>query len=151
MPSQRVRDITAPLPYSLRESVNGYVDAVAAAIPEIEREAGVEITSERRDEYLIIVAMRRIWASVSNQYWIMSDCISLAVESSAVHPTGDEQHLRGFRAGRDEFRADSAAFVEGRQLFDDFQELIAKLEVEDLVSRSRSLADLAERMFSSPQ
>lgn len=151
MPNQRIQSLTAALPYSLREAVNGYVDAVSAAIPEIAKEAGVDIGGERSDQFLLIVAIRRIWSSVNKQYWTMNDCIQLASRTEVVPPMADAAQMRGFRVGRDEISADSAAFRESRQLRQEFAQLINELEIEELVSRSTSLSDVARRMFARPE
>ncbi|MER8562312.1 hypothetical protein [Mesorhizobium sp. M1204] len=103
--------MTERLPYSLREGVNGYVDAVAAVVPDIARDARVEISGDRLDQFLLIVAIRRIWSNVNSQYWIMNDCISAATRT-ADGLDGAPQ-TRGFRVGRDEISQDSSAFVEG--------------------------------------
>lgn len=151
MPNQRIQNLTAALPYSLREAVNGYVDAVSAALPEIERDSGVDIGADRSDEFLLIVAIRRIWSSVNNQYWIMNDCIGMASRTDVVLPTADAIQMRGFRVGRDEISAGSTAFEESREFLQDFDQLIDDLEIEELVSETNSLSDLAKRMFPRTQ
>ncbi len=151
MPNRHIQGMTIGLPYSLREAVNGYVDAVAAALPEIQREARVEIADVRTDEFLIVVAIRRIWASVNNQYWTMNDCIEIASRSDVAASMLGTAQTRGFRVGRDEISADSAAFLESRQLRQRFEELIIKLEIEEVVAQSAGLSDLARRMFAQPQ
>lgn len=150
MPNQRIQALTADLPYSLREAVNGYVDAVAAALPEIQRDARVEFGPDRTDEFLLLVAIRRIWSSVNSQYWTMNDCIQIASRPTELSARGAEQ-MRGFRVGRDEISADSPAFSESRQLRQDFEKLITELGIEDLVATSTSLSDLAVRLFARPQ
>ena len=145
MPSQQIQRITERLPYSLREGINGYVDAVAAVVPDIARDAGVEISGERLDQFLLIVAVRRIWSAVNSQFWIMNDCISVATRTppNSEGPPG----TRGFRIGRDEISQDSAAFVEGRNLRQELYGLIVKLDIEHLVTESRSLSDIIGEMF----
>jgi hypothetical protein len=144
MPSRQIQSITERLPPSLKGSVNGYVDAVAAAIPDIARESGVEITGETLDQVLLIVAVRRIWASVNSQFWIMNDCIAVATR---VDPNFDgPPQTRGFRIGRDEISQGSAAFTEGRNLRQEFYELIVKLGIQGLVAESASLTDIVREM-----
>jgi hypothetical protein len=146
MASRRVQSITERLPYSLREGVNGYVDAVAAVVPDIARDARVEISGDRLDQFLLIVAIRKIWSVVNSQFWIMNDCISLATHT----PPGSEglPQTRGFRIGRDEISQDSAAVVEGRTLRQELYNLILRLDIEALVLDSSSLSDTAVKMFA---
>ncbi|MBB6411881.1 hypothetical protein [Mesorhizobium sangaii] len=138
--------MTERLPYSLREGVNGYVDAVAAVVPDIARDARVEISGDRLDQFLLIVAIRRIWSNVNSQYWIMNDCISVATRT----PDGLDgaPQTPGFRIGRDEISQDSSAFVEGRNLRQELYKLIAQLDIADLVAETTSLSDVAARMFA---
>lgn len=145
MASRQVQSITERLPYSLREGVNGYVDAVAAVVPDIARDARVEISGDRLDQFLLIVAIRRIWSTVNSQFWIMNDCISVATRT----PPGSEgpPQTRGFRIGRDEISQDSSAVVEGRNLRQELYKLIVKLDIEHLVAESSSLSDVAAKMF----
>lgn len=130
----------------MRAGVNGYVDAVAAAVPDIEKGAHVEMAGDDLEAFLMIVAIRRIWSTVNSQFWIMNDCIAVAMrmpeDSMGPPPT------RGFRIGRDEISQGSAAVLEGRSLREDFQALIAKLDIADLVTESTSLSDVATMMFS---
>ncbi|OBQ92499.1 hypothetical protein [Mesorhizobium sp. AA23] len=146
MPNRQIQSITDRLPYSLREGVNGYVDAVAAVVSDIARDARVEISGDRLDQFLLIVAIRRIWSTVNSQYWIMNDCIGVATRP----PAGTEAlpQTRGFRIGRDEISQDSPAFVEGRNLRQELYKLIAKLDIADLVADTGSLSDVATKMFA---
>ncbi|OBQ70351.1 hypothetical protein [Mesorhizobium erdmanii] len=145
MASRQIQSITERLPYSLKEGVKGYVDAVAAVVPDIARDARVEISGDRLDQFLLIVAIRRIWSTVNSQFWIMNDCISVATRT----PLGpeDSPQTRGFRIGRDEISQDSSAFVEGRDLRQELYKLIVKLDIEHLVAESSSLSDVAVKMF----
>lgn len=145
MPSRLIQSITERLPYSLREGVNGYVDAVASVIPDIAKDARVDISGDRLEQFLLIVAIRRIWSTVNSQFWIMSDCVSLATRT----PPGPEDtpRTRGFRIGRDEISQDSSAFVEGKNLRQELHNLIVKLDIEHLVTESSSLSEMAVKMF----
>ncbi|MBP2236170.1 hypothetical protein J2Z31_002684 [Sinorhizobium kostiense] len=126
--------------------MNGYVDAVAAVVPDIAKDARVEISGDRLDKFLLIVAIRRIWSTVNSQFWIMNDCISVATRT----PPGSEgaPQTRGFRIGRDEISQDSSAVVEGKNLRQELSKLIVKLEIEDLVVESSSLSEVAAKMFA---
>ncbi|UVC11185.1 hypothetical protein IHQ71_11765 [Rhizobium sp. TH2] len=126
--------------------MNGYVDAVAAVVPDIARDARVEINGDRLDQFLLIVAIRRIWSAVNSQFWIMNDCISIATRT-APGSEGPPQ-TRGFRIGRDEISQNSSAVTEGRNLRQELYMLIDKLDIEDLVVESGSLSDVAAMMFA---
>ncbi|WP_054312002.1 hypothetical protein [Mesorhizobium sp. 1M-11] len=146
MASQQIQNMTAGLPYSLKESVNGYVDAVAAAISDIAKEARVDIQGERLDQFLLIVAIRRIWSFVNSQYWIMADCIGAATRTE-TRAEGAIQ-VRGFRVGRDEISQDSRPFLEGRHLRETLQQLMTQLRIEELVIEANSLSEIAHKMFA---
>jgi hypothetical protein len=91
MPNHMVRDLVSELPWAMRNSVEGYVDAVAAVLPDIEREAGPRLPRAEADEFLFMVAVRRIWASLNSQYWMINDSVSIA----------ESRWPEGFQAGRD--------------------------------------------------
>jgi hypothetical protein len=148
MASARIRDLTAGLPYSLREAVEGYVDAVSNALPEIQRDARVQIEGDREIEFLFVVAIRRMWSTVNTQYWIMNDCIQIAAAASERIDISAESAVRGFRIGRDEISANSQPFLESRQLRGDLDQLIKNLEISQYVQDATSLSDLAQRMFA---
>jgi hypothetical protein len=132
MPNQMVRDLVSELPWAMRNSVEGYVDAVAAVLPDIEREAGLRLPRAKADEFLFMVAVRRIWASVNSQYWIINDGVSIA----------ESRGLRGFQAGRDGYARGSEAAADSRNLRSNFQKLVAELGIEHLV-----IADSLEEML----
>ena len=129
----------------MREGVNGYVDAVAAVAPDIAKDARVDISGDRLDQFLLIVAIRKIWSYVNSQYWIMNDCIGAATRT---YPGSEgPSQTRGFRIGRDEISQDSTAFVEGRNLRQELYTLIVKLDIEHIIVESSSLSDVATKMF----
>ena len=90
MPNQMVRDLVSELPWAMRNSVEGYVDAVADALSDIEREAGFTLPNGKAEEFLFLVAVRRIWTIVNSQYWIINDSVSIAefVASRDFRPVG---------------------------------------------------------------
>jgi hypothetical protein len=135
MANQLVRSLVGELPWAMRDSVEGYVDAVAAALPELERESGGKLPRQRVDEFLFIVAVRRIWDAVNAQYWIIDNSVTIA----------RRRDLAGFQAGRDKFSKDSDAFAESRELRDQLVELMRRLEIESLVT-DYSLADVLRDM-----
>jgi hypothetical protein len=54
MANQLVRDLITELPWGIRESVEGYVDAVAAALPDIQKDAGVKLAQDQVDVFLSV-------------------------------------------------------------------------------------------------
>jgi hypothetical protein len=146
-----IRDLTGNLPRSLQDAVEGYVDAVAAALPDIQRDASVKIDAHGVDAFLLIVAVRRIWAAVNSQYWTMNDTVEIARRASADISTPDGASFRGFRLGRDEISENSLSFIEGRQLRKNMEKLLSDMGIRELVAESSSLSELARRMFGTIQ
>lgn len=151
MANDLIREFTNNLPRSLQDSVEGYVDSVSAALPEIERESSVRIAGHRLNEFLLIVAIRRIWATVNVQYWTMHDSIEIAARSHAESPKGQGSSLRGFRIGRDEIARDSEPFREAAALRRDLEKILTRLEIKELVTDTSDLSDLARKMFGNPR
>ena len=135
MATADVKDMIALLPYAMRESVEGYVDAVDAALIEIAREAHVELTPRLRADFLLIVAIRRIWGAVNGQYWIMNNCAELAGQSG----------LSGFQARGEVYNKDSHAYLGMRELREQFDLILSENDIRDLVAIS-SLPDALARM-----
>lgn len=152
MATVHIRNFTSGLPASLRDSIEGYVDAVAAALPEIERGARVRIPANGQDEFLLIVAIRRLWALVNHQFSIMSNCVAIVSQTSAAKSPGADEllaepRLRGFRVGSEEVSYNSEPFRESATLQSDLAELIRQLEIDHLVRDSATLNEVASRMF----
>ena len=137
MANQLVRDLVAELPWRLRESVEGYVDTVAGSLPDIEKDAGVKLPGDKIELFLFIVAVRRVWAAVNSQYWIIQDTVTIA----------RSRDLDGFQAGRDRYALGSDAMLESLELRKELEAVIAKVEIEALVT-ARRLADVVYQMSS---
>lgn len=148
MAPPHIQQLTAGLPYNLRMSIDGYIDAVSYALPEIQKEARVEIEGDREDQFLLVVAIRRIWSAVNTQYWVMNDCLEIASLASARITPDSAFAVRGFRIGRDEISADSGPVLQSRRLRKELAELIGELEISHLVQETSSLSELAQRMFA---
>src|SRR5579883_2865601 len=146
MPSEAIQRVTNQLPAALRDNVNGYVDAVEDAIPDIERQAGVRVGADRVDEFLLLVAVRRIWSAINTQYWTMNDCIEIAARSQAGRVGPETETVRGFRLGRDEISPNSAPVRESQTLRQEFDALLAQHDLRHLVSESTTLSELATEL-----
>jgi hypothetical protein len=144
-----IREFIENLPRSMQDNIEGYVDAVAAALPDIVREASVKIEARQVDEFLVVVAIRRLWAAVNTQYWTMNDSIEVASRprSDIAAP---ETSIRGFRLGRDEISANSGPFRESRLLRKELDKLLSQLEIKAFVTETVSLSEVAQRMFGAP-
>jgi len=128
MAHPQVESLITGLPFRLRESVSGYVAAVEAALPELQHEAHQKLNPNARAEFLTLVAIRRIWASVNSQHWIINKSVAIA----------RERGLEGFRAGRDQFSSDSLATNEAKRLREQMEALIEKLELSAVMQMQLS-------------
>lgn len=123
MPAGSVSTILGELPYSMRDSVGGYVDAVEAALPDIARDAAIKLTPRVRDDFLLIVAIRRIWEAVNGQYWIINNCAEIA----------NDRGLVGFQAGGEIYNKQSGVYDEVRGLRQKFDALLEDNNIRGIV------------------
>jgi hypothetical protein len=123
MASEQIRALISELPYAMQFNVEGYVDAVDAVAEEIARDAGVRLTSDLRNQFLLIVAVRKIWTAVNGQYWIIQRSSNLA----------QERGLDGFQIGRETVEAGSETNTRARQLRDALERELRRLEIEEPV------------------
>lgn len=124
MASALIGDLVAELPWAMRNAVEGYVDAVTNALPEIQRDAGISLADDKLDTFLFIVAIRRIWAAINSQYWIINDSVAVA----------QSRDLAGFKVGRDVFSKNSQAMLESIGLRIAFERMITQLDINDVVT-----------------
>src|SRR5580704_8288369 len=91
MASAQIRELLSDLPFTTRNAVEGYVDAVDAVVDDIALEANIELTSDIRDDFLFIIAIRKIWTTVNGQYWVLHTSANIA----------EEIGIDGFQVGRE--------------------------------------------------
>jgi hypothetical protein len=123
MPSGAAADVLNELPYAMRDSISGYVDAVEAALPDIARDAAVKLTHRVREDFLLIVAIRRIWEAVNGQYWIINNCAEIA----------NDRGLAGFQAGSEIYNKQSGAYDDVRGLRQQFSKLLDNNDIREIV------------------
>lgn len=110
------------LPYSAREKLDSYLDAVRASSGDVLREAGLENSKFNGDPLMIAAAIRWIWKSIDGQEWV----ISRSVDSM--------EGASGFRVGSSLYAPGSDDFVEMRGLKMDFWSFLTKHGLEDITT-----------------
>jgi hypothetical protein len=135
MATRAIQELISDLPWRMRESVEGYVDAVGDALPQIQQDAGVQLSETEFAQFLFIVAIRRIWAAVNAQYWIIGDTLTAAKGHG----------LSGFQVGRDAFGWDTPATQEAVALRQELHALLVEQQIAPMVEAS-SLADVLRLM-----
>ena len=75
--------VTAELPYRLRDEIKGYVNSVDAAAADVAQESGVELTESLRNQFLFVVGIRRLWATIDSSHWLATDASALFKKAEA--------------------------------------------------------------------
>ena len=105
-----VEKVTSQLPVVLRQELEGYLRTLQGVETEIYREADATEKEVPRDEFLLVVAVWRLYSQVEGQRWIMQNSLEIASEFGAG----------GFRAGRLRFSGTSDDTVELQELHRSF-------------------------------
>jgi hypothetical protein len=133
-----VKRLTQSLPYALRESVEGYTQAVQEVLPEIAKEAEVQLTDSLRNQFLFVVAVRRVWEFVSGSCWIAESCIDIA-----------QRHgIAGFQVGGDLYAKGSETYESMDRLRKEFSQLIERLKIGQFVRASSLRSALVQLSMS---
>jgi hypothetical protein len=135
MASEQIQGLLSDLPFAMRNAIEGYVDAVDAVLEEIARDANVDLTSDIREQFLFIVAVRRIWTIVNGQYWILRTSANIA----------QERDIDGFQLGHERIGRDSAVNRRVTELRTSLHALLRRLEIEDEAS-APNLSDVLVRV-----
>ena len=75
--------VTAELPYRLRNEIEGYVKTVDAAAADIAQGSGVELTESLRDQFLFVVGIRRLWATIDSSQWLATGASAIFERTEA--------------------------------------------------------------------
>lgn len=120
-------------PHALRQDLSGYANAVASVTPDIARDAGVRLTPDLTDQFLMMATIRRLWLVVEGQFWLMHDSLDLL----SMHSSG----AAGYRIGRTILSPSSDAYGDARGLLDDLKNWLQARDLWELVD-SPDLAGL---------
>jgi hypothetical protein len=131
MPRAELTEMLRPLPYSLRERVEGYVTTVAAEAPGIFEQADVPLTPEVRDDFLFLCGVRKLWAIVDAEFHMLTGSLSL------LHDQGVEE----VRVGNSIHARGSETYAVVRNLRNGLQGELIELGIFSLI-RTQTLIDL---------
>lgn len=67
------QSLTRDLPYSLQEQVLSYARSVEAALPDIQAEAGVDLTEGEQEQILLLAALRKLHGICASSYWAVEN------------------------------------------------------------------------------
>jgi hypothetical protein len=87
--------ITAALPYSLREQIEGYVESVSQSQNEIFRDANVPFSAEIRDRLLFVAGVRRLFNITRSYYWLLDRSLQLLGDDADALALGRARLRRG--------------------------------------------------------
>ena len=110
-------------PWSMREQVNGYVDAVDGTLREIFEDGGVRYSEELAGELLFVVGVRKLWSMIDGQYSVLRHSLDLMSDQGAP----------AVRFGGTVYSRTSQNFQEVRNLRDDLRSTLTQLEIFDLM------------------
>jgi hypothetical protein len=122
----RLDQLLTVYPWTIRDRVSTYVDAVQDALPEIFQQVGARYDERVAADATFLIGVRKLWMMIDGQYSILSH--SLAVI--------DDHGARGVRFGRTSYSRRGEAFRQVRQLRNDLQAQLRRLEILDLVQGS---------------
>jgi hypothetical protein len=143
------------LPFRIRDNLEGYVLSIEQAAPEIFTAAGVDFTTELRDQLVFMAGVRKMWLLVDSQYQVLSRSL-LVLEANQVAllqvggtTYGSGRRVDGFTTERsaDGVRA-TAAYLEIQRFRDDFRTQLADMQL-DVVVQISSLEELLQRIARS--
>lgn len=126
-----IKELIELLPYNLREEINGYVSSIENAGEEIFKETQVEFNKELLNKLIFISGLRKIWAFVNTQYWAIDNSLSLI----------RGQKIKEVMIGTTCYGYGSDAYLEIRKLRDNFQSLLDKLGLLEIME-SKTIKDI---------
>lgn len=94
----QVYELVETLPWAIREQIIAYVSAVNGAVPEIAREAKVELSARLRDDIIIIAAAKKLHAILATDRWAIDRMLTyLGTYDVATVTLGAQTISRGER------------------------------------------------------
>ena len=130
--SEPTVELLGGLPSALRQSVADYLELVALQAATIFDDAGLTMTREARQRFLFAVAVRKIYRTVSSQYWTMRSTVSML----------EQYGLREASVGGARYSRQSEDYREVQRLWRELDAQVRDLDLSDHVA-AESLAELA--------
>jgi hypothetical protein len=103
--------ISAELPYGLRVDLEGYVNSVAAAQPEIYAESRVSPDAIPTEVFLFVAGVWHLWTHIDSQRWIVNNSLRLAgefgagsIQAGGVRLSSGSDDVEGLRRLHNDFR-----------------------------------------------
>lgn len=103
--------ISSELPYGLRIDLEGYVNSVAAAQPEIYAESGINSESVPAEVFLFVAGVWHLWTHIDSQRWIVSNSLRLAgefgagsIQAGSVRLSRGSDDVEGLQSLHNDFR-----------------------------------------------
>lgn len=136
MSRARLAEALGPLPFALREQVEGYVSFVEETAAEAFTGANIRPDDELLDEFSYFAGLRRLWTLVDTEFWLIDRSLVL----------GRDFGLDGITAGGSRFSRGQGQHLELGRLRDNLLNEFSRLEILDLV-QSNSLEELASVLW----
>jgi len=95
-----------PLPYTLRQRVEGYAEFIEETAEQVAADTGLPAEPSFRDEFVYFAGLRRLWTLVDSQYWLIDRSLAL----------GAGFGVTSVAAGRHRFDRDAGPLYELRRL-----------------------------------
>ena len=108
MSRRRVAVLTNPLPFRLREMLQGYAGTVFTAAPTIFADTDIQMTVRRRNDLMFAATVRRLWQLVDGQATILDGSLAQL----------GEHGVAAFRVGATSFSRTSEAYRDLHSLRD---------------------------------
>jgi hypothetical protein len=126
-----LRHVLEELPPPLREEIRGYVSSVEQSAKPIFDQASLSFDSTLLDEFLFAIAIRRLWAIVDTQYWVLTYSLSLLRDKG----------VRTIRVPGASYGFGTDGYLDARQLRNSLEKLLTKQGISYVIG-SGSLADV---------
>lgn len=124
MTNQPLAAVLDELPTPVAADIRGYVASIEASAKEIFADARVSMDAELLEQFLLLMGVRRLWAMVNGQYWILGHSLSLLSRQGV-----DEVRLLGASYGYD-----SPEFHSMRELRSSLEAVLRQLGLSRLVA-----------------
>lgn len=134
MSLKQLETIIAPLPYNLRDQISGYARSVSAALPEIAKEANVEMTDAIEDKLVFFAGLSKLYSLCAAFFWAI-DNAGYFLEQNAV---------TSVRAGSMDYSRGSAFHKQMHEMLSDIENILRKYELL-ADAANPSYVDLARR------
>lgn len=116
------------LPYALRSQIIGYAESVYNAMPSIEKEIHIKISSNVRDQVVFLAGIRKLYGMVVSSYWALDNSSALLMRSD----------IDTIQIGGQDYSKDGVYYRKLRNVFDDMVSVVESYDIRHFLELSYS-------------